>query len=234
MRWKYPEPKDGHHSEGRCHVRHNQACRTPTMAQRSAQQRTSAHRLWSMVFDVSIPLTWFLLLVTYPSRTEQRSTFGIRTIAELSSDEILALSSSPDPVLNLDPSYPASHLARILIPRARTSVSLSSSNVSRNLVITADTENNTIVRQYITSTLKALDWHVEEDSFVDNTPIGKKKFTNVIATKDPTALRRVILSAHFDSKYFPSYPQNQVRGFGLSGQPFSSLHSKAILRYHSF
>jgi glutaminyl-peptide cyclotransferase len=74
----------------------------------------------------------------------------------------------------------------------------------------AGTENNTIVRNYIISTLKALDWHVEEDSFVDETPIGPKNFTNVIATKDPTALRRVVLSAHFDSKYFPHEPMKQV------------------------
>jgi hypothetical protein len=58
--------------------------------------------------------------------------------------------------------------------------------------------------------MRALQWHVEEDSFTDNTPYGPKRFVNVIATKDPTASRRVILSAHFDSKFFPSYPQNQV------------------------
>ena len=80
---------------------------------------------------------------------------------------------------------------------------------------TADTDNNTIVREYIISTLKALNWHIEEDTVMDNTPVGMKRFTNVIATKDPTASRRVILSAHFDSKYFSSYPQNQVRVFLL-------------------
>lgn len=58
--------------------------------------------------------------------------------------------------------------------------------------------------------MKALDWHIDEDSFTDNTPVGMKRFTNVIATKDPTASRRVVLSAHFDSKYFSTYPQNQV------------------------
>jgi len=74
----------------------------------------------------------------------------------------------------------------------------------------ADTENNTFVRQHLVKTLEALKWHVEEDSFTDNTPYGEKHFTNVIATKDPKAPRRVILSAHFDSKFFPSAPQNQV------------------------
>ena len=52
---------------------------------------------------------------------------------------------------------------------------------------------------------------MEEDSFTDTTPIGVKSFTNVIATFHPDAPRRVILSAHFDSKYHPNYPDNQVR-----------------------
>ena len=74
----------------------------------------------------------------------------------------------------------------------------------------ADTENNTLVRKYIISTLKALNWHIEEDNFLDNTPYGVKNFTNVIATKDPSAPRRLIVAAHFDSKFFPSSPMNQV------------------------
>ncbi|KAJ6490587.1 glutaminyl-peptide cyclotransferase-like protein [Mycena vitilis] len=48
-----------------------------------------------------------------------------------------------------------------------------------------------------------LNWHVEKDAFNDTTPFGQKHFTNIIATKDPTASRRVIVAAHFDSKYFP-------------------------------
>jgi len=75
----------------------------------------------------------------------------------------------------------------------------------------ADTDNNTFVRQHLVETLRDLKWHVEEDSFTDNTPYGEKHFTNVIATKDPNAPRRILLSAHFDSKFFPTAPQNQVR-----------------------
>ena len=74
-----------------------------------------------------------------------------------------------------------------------------------------DTVNNTQVRNHIVDTLKKLKWHVEEDTFTEQTPYGVKTFTNVIGTKDPEASRRVIVAAHFDSKYFPSYPQNQVR-----------------------
>ena len=80
---------------------------------------------------------------------------------------------------------------------------------------TAETQNNTLVRNYIVSTLKALNWHIELDEFSDSTPIGPKRFANIIATKDPNASRRVVLSAHFDSKYYPNSPQNQVRLFAL-------------------
>ncbi|KAG5353102.1 hypothetical protein C0989_010305 [Termitomyces sp. Mn162] len=75
---------------------------------------------------------------------------------------------------------------------------------------TAGTENSTIVRNYIISTLKALEWHIEVDEFTDKTPIGYRRFANIIATKDPSASRRVILSAHYDSKYGATYPDDQV------------------------
>lgn len=75
----------------------------------------------------------------------------------------------------------------------------------------ADTDNNTFVREYIVSTLKKLNWHVELDEFTDKTPIGPKRFANIIATQDINAPKRVVLSAHFDSKYYPRYPENQVR-----------------------
>lgn len=74
----------------------------------------------------------------------------------------------------------------------------------------AESDNNTMVRNYIVSTMKALNWHIEEDSFTDTTPYGPRQFTNIIVTKDPQASRRVILAAHFDSKYFSHYPENQV------------------------
>ena len=78
-------------------------------------------------------------------------------------------------------------------------------------VLIAGTANNTRVGNYIISTLKALDWHIDVDEFSGETPIGVKQFRNIIATKDPGAARRVILAAHYDSKYFSSYPNNQAR-----------------------
>jgi hypothetical protein len=59
--------------------------------------------------------------------------------------------------------------------------------------------------------LQGLSWHIELDEFTANTPYGAKRMANIIATKDPSASRRVVLSAHFDSKFFPQYPYNQVR-----------------------
>jgi glutaminyl-peptide cyclotransferase len=58
--------------------------------------------------------------------------------------------------------------------------------------------------------MKKLKWHVEEDPFDGETPYGKKHFVNVVATKDPAASRRLVIAAHFDSKFFPNSPENQV------------------------
>ncbi|KAG5645570.1 hypothetical protein DXG03_005708 [Asterophora parasitica] len=87
----------------------------------------------------------------------------------------------------------------------------------------ADTENNTVVRSYIISTLKALEWHIEVDEFTDKTPLGNKRFRNIIATKDPTATRRVIMSAHYDSKYEAKYPDNQFVGATDSAAPCAMM-----------
>lgn len=151
------------------------------------------------------PSVWLLLLLLSPLPSFQASTLGERTLTELSTDDISILVSTPDPLENLNPSNPSSHLSKILIPRA------------------PDTENNTLVRNYIKTTLEALNWHVEEDEFTGQTPVGEKRFTNLIATKDPAAPRRVILSAHFDSKYFPSYPANQFVGATDSAAPCAMM-----------
>lgn len=134
-----------------------------------------------------------LLVLSLSELAWSASRLGKRDFEHLSADAIVDLIARPDPVRNVDPSNPSSHLSKILIPRP------------------SDTENNTVVREYIVSTLRNLNWHVEEDSFNDTTPYGVKRFTNVIATKDPAASRRVILAAHFDSKFFSHYPDSQVR-----------------------
>ncbi|KAF9469303.1 hypothetical protein BDZ94DRAFT_1152081 [Collybia nuda] len=153
----------------------------------------------------ALSVTTGLLLLTYPWMSCQTSMLGERTLPQLNSSDISILLSTPDPLKNMDPANPLSHLSKILIPRV------------------SDSENNTLVRNYITSTLKALNWHIEEDEFTSNTPIGPKRFTNIIATKAPTATRRVVLSAHFDSKYFPTYPDNQFVGATDSAAPCAMM-----------
>ncbi|KAF8470449.1 glutaminyl-peptide cyclotransferase-like protein [Russula ochroleuca] len=139
---------------------------------------------------------WLLAgaLLSYAVLPHCAASLGERAFPELSSSALADLANLREPSRNLDSSDPYSHLHKILIPRP------------------ADTENHTLVRNYLVSTLRKLNWHIEEDSFVDMTPYGPKNFTNVIATKDPDAPRRVVLSAHFDSKFFPSYPENQFVG----------------------
>lgn len=67
------------------------------------------------------------------------------------------------------------------------------------------TPGNERVRKHIIDYFQTLGWHVELDSFNDTTPYGVKHFTNVIVTKNPHAPGRLVLSAHFDSKYFADF-----------------------------
>ena len=48
-------------------------------------------------------------------------------------------------------------------------------------------------------------WLVEEDSFTDYTPLGRKRFTNIVATQNITATRRLILACHYDSMYITEF-----------------------------
>ena len=145
------------------------------------------------LFEPRVPLLCLLSVFTLIWPALSASTLGPREFKKLSSDALGSLVSHPDPMRHINPNDTSSHLSKILIPRV------------------SGTENNTIVRNYIIDTLKKLNWHIDEDSFNDTTPYGVKSFTNIIATKDPNASRRVILSAHYDSKYFPNFPDNQVR-----------------------
>ena len=155
-------------------------------------------------FSVSALLLWI-------TQSSQLSSLGQRDLTELSTEQITALANSVDPVKNIDTRNPDSHLSRLLIPRAGASCVFDGRCVFFDAQVgIVGSDNITFVRQHISSALRALNWHVEEDSFTDHTPYGQRSFTNIIATKDPTAVRRVTVSAHYDSKFFPTYPENQV------------------------
>lgn len=63
------------------------------------------------------------------------------------------------------------------------------------------------VKNYIAHTLKDIGWTVEEHSFEESPPASYSKhpitFTNVIATHNPSAKRRLVLACHYDSKVTP-------------------------------
>lgn len=50
--------------------------------------------------------------------------------------------------------------------------------------------------------MTGLGWAEEKVAHKENTPLGEREFTNLVYTFDPDAPRRLVLSAHFDSKWF--------------------------------
>ncbi|CAG8764328.1 14412_t:CDS:2, partial [Racocetra persica] len=83
------------------------------------------------------------------------------------------------------------------------------------------TEESVKVQKFIISNFKKLGWHIEQDNFTDHTPLGEKSFNNIIVTKDINARRRLVLAAHYDSKYFP--PPNEFVGATDSAVPCAML-----------
>lgn len=69
--------------------------------------------------------------------------------------------------------------------------------------------------QHIISTLSSLSagWSIDLDSFQSPTPRGKVTFTNIVATLDPSAPRRLLLACHYDSKVLPPDPRAPEKVF---------------------
>jgi len=61
------------------------------------------------------------------------------------------------------------------------------------------TANHTRVRNRIVEELRALGWSVDTPSHLEATPFGTERFTNIVATLDPEAPRRLVLACHYDS-----------------------------------
>lgn len=80
-------------------------------------------------------------------------------------------------------------------------------NALRNILVprVVGTQGWKDVQDFIINELRSMDMKVELDSFVDNTPsFGKLNFVNIIGKLNPNADRFLVLSAHYDSKYFPN------------------------------
>ena len=69
-----------------------------------------------------------------------------------------------------------------------------------------DSEGHIIVENFIGSYMQqyAPDWRFEKDEFNDETPLGRKRFVNLIATLDAisgqVSDKYLVLAAHYDSK----------------------------------
>lgn len=69
-----------------------------------------------------------------------------------------------------------------------------------------NTIGNNKTRDYIVDILRKNDFFVEIDSFIDSTPYGPVQFSNIIGTWNKyNNTKRVIISAHYDSKLFNFY-----------------------------
>ncbi|KPM04540.1 glutaminyl-peptide cyclotransferase-like protein [Sarcoptes scabiei] len=68
-----------------------------------------------------------------------------------------------------------------------------------------DTPSHNDVQKFIESYLHQLGWSVDLDQFEEDTPFGRKKFTNIIGTFDTNACKRIVLACHYDSKYFADF-----------------------------
>ncbi len=64
---------------------------------------------------------------------------------------------------------------------------------------------NRQVQEYLIKTFQDLGWHIEQDTFTANTPMGPKTFNNIVATQNPEAPKKLVMAAHFDSKYFADF-----------------------------
>lgn len=55
------------------------------------------------------------------------------------------------------------------------------------------------VKNFIVKEMEENQWTVETDDFTQNTVVGERSFSTVIATLDPEAPRRLVLACHYDS-----------------------------------
>lgn len=74
-----------------------------------------------------------------------------------------------------------------------------------SVVRVPDTPAHNEVANYIFSTLNQSGLKVEWDEFEDNTPLGKKRFRNIIASINEDSDKTIVLAAHYDSKLFHDF-----------------------------
>ncbi|CAK9785737.1 unnamed protein product [Cutaneotrichosporon oleaginosum] len=125
-----------------------------------------------------LPLLAALLLALPSSAFSLRPPHDTRTLSDAQVSALLNL--PPEPWKAVD----AGHMEHLLVERV------------------SGTPGNKKVQNYLSSVFTKLGWHVETDTFSASTPHGEVEFTNLIYTFDAAAPRKLVLAAHFDSKWF--------------------------------
>lgn len=146
---------------------------------------------WSTILFLAVLSAAALLLAASASRAPPVSS---RSYAHVSTAHLSAIAALTDPAQSLDHRNPDSFVSKILIPRV------------------PGTEGIKKARQHILDVFQKQlgpdefrgrsGWKIEEHHTEDFTPHGKKPFVNLIFTKNPSASRRLVISAHYDSKWF--------------------------------
>ncbi|KAK4698470.1 glutaminyl-peptide cyclotransferase, partial [Phenoliferia sp. Uapishka_3] len=149
-----------------------------------------------------------LCLTTLADATRPRPSIVKRknpTYSQFPDSSLATLANLTNLDTILDFNDPTSALSRLLIPRP------------------AGSKNLTDLQSLVERHFIRLGWHVERDHFEAQTPYGLKPFTNLVFTHDPDATRRLVLSAHIDSKFFPTQPEDQFVGATDSAAPCAML-----------
>lgn len=120
----------------------------------------------------------------------------VSALGDAAMEQVLAPDASPWLAIDSNKSL----LSRILIPRV------------------SGTQESAKVREILSHPFREAKnkhgkskWHIEIEPFEARTPLGERTFANVILTRDPDAARKLVLAAHYDSKYFP--PGSAEEGF---------------------
>lgn len=78
-------------------------------------------------------------------------------------------------------------------------------NLDKILVVRpVGSQGHESVRQHIVNQMRDLGWDIEQHQFTDNTPKGEKSFTNIVATMNSAAPRRMVIACHYDSLANPT------------------------------
>lgn len=166
------------------------ACTVPS----PKQVRSSLRLIIPHIPLLLMLLATLVILSPVPIQAQRPPAAVSRSYPHLASSSFSSLLSLSDPAPYIDHRSPTSFLSRVLIPRVAGSPGIAK---VRQIILDVFQKDLAASSQHGRS-----GWHVEEHTTEDKTPLGRLPFTNLVFTKNPRASRRLVLAAHYDSKYF--------------------------------